>query len=78
MTTTKLSTGAISGKAGALVRAAAILGGVEPLSAYLRISQDDLRKWMAGNGEPPYSAFILAIDVIVDPMRTPKDPARMR
>lgn len=55
-----------SSKASALIRAAAVFGGVDLLSVYLGVPIDDLRKWMAGDGEPPYSTFMLAVDAILE------------
>jgi hypothetical protein len=56
----------VSTKASALTRAAEIFGGLDTLSTYLGVPVDDLRKWMAGDGEPPYATFMLAVDAILE------------
>jgi hypothetical protein len=61
-----VSASPLSGKAGILVRAVAIFGGVDRLSVYLGFPADDVRRWMAGDREPPYSAFLLAVDALLD------------
>jgi hypothetical protein len=61
-----VSSGVIRTKASALIRAAALFGGIDELSTYLCVSPGDLRRWMAGDGEPPYSKFILVVDAILD------------
>jgi hypothetical protein len=50
----------------ALMKAAEIFGGLELLSLYLGVSPEDLRKWMAGDGEPPHATFMLAVDAILE------------
>lgn len=57
-------------KANTLLRAAEILGGLDPLSAYLTVPRGDLLAWMAGVGEPPLPSFLLAVDVVLEDSET--------
>jgi len=47
----------------ALRRAAEILGGVEVLSARLRVPQERVERWLAGTQSIPSGTFSLAIGV---------------
>ena len=53
-------------KAAALIKAAEVFGGLDTLSTYLGVPVDDLRKWIAGDGEPSYATFMLAVDAILE------------
>jgi hypothetical protein len=53
-------------KSKTLMRAAALLGGIDRLATYLGVSRPDLFNWMAGHGEPPDATFLLAVDVVLE------------
>ena len=53
-------------RAGALRRAAEILGGEVKLSRYLRVSVLSVTVWMSGAEVPPTDVFLKAVDVITD------------
>ena len=50
----------------ALTRAAEILGGIELLSARLRVPQERVERWIAGEESIPTGMFSLAIGVMLD------------
>jgi len=48
-----------------LALAAQTLGGVTQLAARLRVSVEDLDRWIAGNPPPPHNSFYLtALDIV--------------
>src|SRR5688572_10709851 len=47
----------------ALHRACQILGGVEHLAAYLKVSRTMLHRWLDGEDVPPPSVFLKAVDL---------------
>jgi hypothetical protein len=53
-------------RAETLKRAAAILGGSQPLRAYLNVSAAALAMWMSGAAPAPTDAFLKAVDVVVE------------
>jgi hypothetical protein len=53
-------------RAETLKRAAAILGGSQPLRAYLNVSAAVLAMWMSGAAPAPTEAFLKAVDVVVE------------
>jgi hypothetical protein len=54
-----------SAYARALHRACLIAGGIGPLARHLEVSEADLRRWMAGEEEPPEPIFLAAVEVIL-------------
>jgi hypothetical protein len=50
----------------AMTRAAEILGGVEPLSARLRVPQERVERWIAGEESIPTGMFSLAVAVMLE------------
>jgi hypothetical protein len=50
----------------ALTRAAEILGGIELLSSRLRVPQERVERWIAGEDSIPTGVFSLAVAVILD------------
>jgi hypothetical protein len=52
-------------KANTLLRAAQIMGGLDPLCRYLSVPRNDLIAWMAGDAEPTLGAFLLAVDLVL-------------
>ena len=60
-----------------LHRACQILGGVEQLSEYLRVSTTMLYRWLEGEDVPPSSVFLRAVDLIL-PTWSPEDEALAR
>jgi hypothetical protein len=48
----------------ALKRAAELLGGVDPLCTYLRVSAFQLERWMRGEAKPPDAIFLKLVDVL--------------
>lgn len=48
----------------ALKRAAEVLGGVDPLCNYLRVSAFQLERWMRGEARPPDAIFLKVVDVL--------------
>ena len=50
----------------ALTRAAEILGGIELLSSRLRVPQERVERWIAGEESIPTGVFSLAVAVILD------------
>ena len=49
-----------------LTRAAEILGGSQPLRAYLNVSAAVLALWMSGAAPAPNDAFLKAVDVVIE------------
>jgi hypothetical protein len=58
----------------ALHRACQILGGVEHLAAYLKVSRTMLHRWLDGEDVPPPSVFLKAVDLVL-PTWGPEDDA---
>jgi hypothetical protein len=54
-----------SAYARALHRACLILGGVQSFAKHLKVSEDALRRWMAGEEEPPEPVFLASVEVIL-------------
>jgi hypothetical protein len=52
-------------QARALHRACLILRGIPALAAELRVTERDLRAWLEGDEEPPESAFLAAVEIIL-------------
>jgi hypothetical protein len=50
----------------ALTRAAEILGGVAPLSARLRVAQERVELWIAGEERIPIGTFSVVVDIMLD------------
>lgn len=50
----------------AMTRAAEILGGVEPLSTRLRVPQERVERWIAGEETIPIGMFSLAVAVMLE------------
>ena len=48
----------------ALQRAAEILGGIDQLRAYLKVSTLELQTWMQGRAKPPDAVFLRIVDVL--------------
>ena len=57
-----------------LHRACQILGGVDQLAAHLKVSRTMLHRWLEGEGNPPSSVFLKAVDLIL-PTWGPEDDA---
>jgi DNA-binding transcriptional regulator YdaS (Cro superfamily) len=49
----------------ALHRACLILGGLEQLARRLEVSDVDLRRWLAGDLQPPERVFLEAVEVVL-------------
>ena len=60
-----------------LHRACQILGGVDQLAEYLKVSRTMLHKWLEGEDEPPSSVFLKTVDLIL-PTWGPEDDALAR
>jgi hypothetical protein len=52
-------------------KAAELCGGPKKLARHLRVPLADLERWLAGTDTPPMSAFLRAIDVILDETPSP-------
>jgi len=50
----------------ALSYAAMTMGGRPQLAAYLKVAEDQLDSWLAGEETPPLDAFLDSLDVIAD------------
>ena len=62
-----------------LQRAAATLGGVARLAMRLDAPPEAVRKWLAGEEEPPLAAFLEALDVVAQgPYASPIRVAAIR
>lgn len=48
-------------------------GGQKKLARYLRVPLADLEKWLAGSDAPPMSAFLKAVDFVLDETRSLTD-----
>lgn len=53
-------------RAAAIQRAAAIVGGLEPLARRLNVPERQLDYWMREMGTPPDTVFFDVIGVIID------------
>jgi hypothetical protein len=49
----------------ALHRACLVLGGVAQLAKHLGVSDEELRRWMGGEEQPPERAFLGAVEVVL-------------
>jgi hypothetical protein len=49
----------------ALHRACLILGGLPRFAAHTGLTQEQLRLWMEGTGEPPEWLFLVAVEIIL-------------
>jgi hypothetical protein len=49
-----------------LARAAGLSGGSEALAKKLNVSTDQLDAWIAGTEEAPATAFLLAVDLLME------------
>jgi len=49
----------------ALHRACLILGGVEPLSRHLGVSEAAVRSWLEGRDDPPQMVFLAAVEIVL-------------
>lgn len=54
-----------------LERATEILGGVESLAEYLKVSPELLRAWMSGDASVPGDAFLKAVDLVLHQRAAP-------
>jgi hypothetical protein len=54
-----------------LEKAAELCGGRKQLARQLRVPLADLERWLAGADLPPMSAFLKAIDLILDETPSP-------
>ena len=57
-----------------LHRACQILGGVDQLARYLKVSRAMLHTWLEGEDVPPSSIFLKAVDLVL-PSWGPEDDA---
>ena len=48
-----------------LHRACLILGGVPGLAGHLGIGEAELLRWLQGTEEPPFEAFLAAVEVVL-------------
>jgi hypothetical protein len=63
----------------AVARAAELAGGVQALSARLRLPVVDLMRWIQGEAKPPKGVFLRLVDLIVEEgKRTPPPETRRR
>ena len=53
-------------------RAAEILGGVEALADYLKVSPALLEAWMSGDASIPGDALLKAVDLVLDQGAIPR------
>jgi hypothetical protein len=51
---------------GVLLRAAEVLGGPEPLAAYLGVPSERLDAWLRGETDPPVDVFLRTVDLLVE------------
>ena len=56
----------MSVQARALHRAAGIVGGLAPLAAHLKVSDEYIREWMFDVGSPPNGVFLRVIELLLD------------
>ena len=56
----------MSVQARALHRAAAVVGGLAPLAAHLKVSDQYIREWMFDVGSPPNGVFLRVIELLLD------------
>ena len=50
----------------ALLRAAGILGGIDPLAEHLRVHPAVLISWMRGTTKVPDDVFLCAVDIVLE------------
>lgn len=60
-----LSTTRVTVYARTLHRACEVLGSLEALSRHLKVAPATLERWIGGLEEPPTSAFLAAVDVVL-------------
>jgi len=48
-----------------LHRACLILGGIGQLARHLEAAEDELRRWMGGERQPPEAVFLRAVEVLL-------------
>jgi hypothetical protein len=58
----------------AVARAAELAGGVQALSARLRLPVVDLMRWIQGESKPPKGVFLQVVDYIVEAGRNAVPP----
>ncbi len=56
----------MSVQARALHRAVPVAGGLHPLAAYLKVSDEFIREWMFDVGSPPNGVFLRVIELLLD------------
>jgi hypothetical protein len=56
----------MSVQARALHRAAAVIGGLLPLSRHLGVPDQSVREWMFDVGSPPNGVFLRVIDLLLE------------
>jgi len=56
----------MSVQARALHRAVAVVGGLTPLAAHLKVSDEYIREWMFDVGSPPNGVFLRVIELLLD------------
>jgi hypothetical protein len=56
----------MSVQARALHRAAAVIGGLLPLSRHLGVPDQNVREWMFDVGSPPNGVFLRVIDLLLE------------
>jgi hypothetical protein len=49
----------------ALHRACVIVGGLARFAAHSGLTEEELGRWMGGNGEPPEWLFLMAVEIIL-------------
>lgn len=49
----------------AVHRACVLLGGVAQLALHLRLPERTVRNWLEGEAEPPESAFLAAVEILL-------------
>jgi hypothetical protein len=54
-----------------LQKAAELSGGRKELARMLRVPLAELEKWITGEGTPPMSVFLKAIDFVLDETSSP-------
>jgi len=64
----------MSVQARALHRAAAISGGLVPLSRHLGVPDQSIREWMFDVGSPPNGVFLKVIELVLDETLAPPAP----
>lgn len=51
----------------AFLKAAELVGGLNPLQTYLQVDRSELFGWIVGAEAPPYYILLRVVDVLVDP-----------